>query len=74
MIPGMSWPVSFVLGAILSATDAVAAMSITKGLGLSHKTNTILEGESLVCFCACSVSFCSSRSNRNSLCILESIP
>ncbi|HTN17769.1 MAG TPA: Na+/H+ antiporter [Chitinophagaceae bacterium] len=45
---GMSWPVSFVLGAILSATDAVAAMSITKGLGLSHKTNTILEGESLV--------------------------
>jgi monovalent cation/hydrogen antiporter len=47
-IPGMSWPVSFVLGAILSATDAVAAMSITKGLGLSHKTNTILEGESLV--------------------------
>jgi CPA1 family monovalent cation:H+ antiporter len=48
MIPGMSWPISFVLGAILSATDAVAAMSITKGLGLSHKTNTILEGESLV--------------------------
>jgi len=48
MIPGMSWPLSFVLGAILSATDAVAAISITKGLGLSHKTNTILEGESLV--------------------------
>jgi CPA1 family monovalent cation:H+ antiporter len=48
MIPGMSWPLSFVLGAILSATDAVAAMSITKGLGLSHSTNTILEGESLV--------------------------
>jgi Na+/H+ antiporter len=48
MIPGMTWPLSFVLGAILSATDAVAAMSITKGLGLSHNTNTILEGESLV--------------------------
>lgn len=48
IIPGMTWPLSFVLGAILSATDAVAAMSITKGLGLSHKTNTILEGESLV--------------------------
>ncbi|MDP9080833.1 MAG: Na+/H+ antiporter [Bacteroidota bacterium] len=48
VIPGMSWPLSFVLGAILSATDAVAAMSITKGLGLSHSTNTILEGESLV--------------------------
>jgi Na+/H+ antiporter len=48
LIPNMTWPLSFVLGAILSATDAVAAMSITKGLGLSHKTNTILEGESLV--------------------------
>jgi Na+/H+ antiporter len=48
LIPGMTWPLSFVLGAILSATDAVAAMSITKGLGLSHNTNTILEGESLV--------------------------
>lgn len=47
-IPGMNWPLGFVLGAILSATDAVAAMSITKGLGLSHKTNTILEGESLI--------------------------
>lgn len=48
IVPGMTLPLSFVLGAILSATDAVAAMSITKGLGLSHKTNTILEGESLV--------------------------
>ncbi|MHA4809489.1 cation:proton antiporter domain-containing protein [Flavitalea flava] len=48
LIPGMTWPLTFVLGSILSATDAVAAMSITKGLGLSHKTNTILEGESLV--------------------------
>jgi len=48
LIPGMSWPLSFVLGSILSATDAVAAMSITKGLGLSEKTNTILEGESLL--------------------------
>jgi len=47
-IPGMTWPLSFVLGAILSATDAVAAISITKGLGLSHKANTILEGESLI--------------------------
>lgn len=48
LIPGMTWPLSFVLGSILSATDAVAAMSITRGLGLSHKTSTILEGESLV--------------------------
>jgi CPA1 family monovalent cation:H+ antiporter len=48
LIPGMTWPLSFVLGAILSATDSVAAMSVTKGLQLPHKTVTILEGESLV--------------------------
>ena len=48
LIPGMTWPLAFVLGSILSATDAVAAISITKGLGLSHKTSTILEGESLI--------------------------
>jgi len=48
LIPGMTWPLAFVLGAILSATDAVAAISITKGLGISHKTTTILEGESLI--------------------------
>ena len=48
LIPGMSWPLSFVLGATLSATDAVAAIGITKGLKLPHKTIAILEGESLV--------------------------
>jgi Na+/H+ antiporter len=48
LIPGISWPLGFVLGAILSATDAVAAIGITKGLHLSHNTITILEGESLV--------------------------
>lgn len=47
-IPGMTWPLAFVLGAILSSTDAVAALSITKGLGLSPLTVTILEGESLL--------------------------
>lgn len=47
-IPNISWPLAFVLGAILSATDAVAALSITKGLHLSPKTVTILEGESLL--------------------------
>lgn len=48
LIPGMTWPLSFVLGAILSATDAVAAVNITKGLGIPEKTITILEGESLI--------------------------
>ena len=45
---GLTWPLAFVLGAILSATDAVAAMSITRGLGLRKATVTILEGESLI--------------------------
>lgn len=48
LIPGMNWGLSFVLGAILAATDAVAAMSITKNLGISDKTKIILEGESLI--------------------------
>lgn len=48
IIPGMTWPLSFVLGAILSATDAVAAVNVTKGLGIPEKTITILEGESLI--------------------------
>jgi len=48
LIPGMTWPLAFVLGSILSATDAVSAISITKGLGLPHKMTTILEGESLI--------------------------
>ncbi|MBC7450256.1 MAG: Na+/H+ antiporter [Cytophagales bacterium] len=48
MLPDMSWPLSFLLGAIVSPPDAVAATSVTKGLGLSQRTLTILEGESLI--------------------------
>ena len=48
LIPGMSWQTWFLLWAILSATDAVAAINITKWLNLSDKTITILEGESLI--------------------------
>jgi CPA1 family monovalent cation:H+ antiporter len=47
-IPGFSWPVAFLLGSIISPPDAVAAASITKGLGLPKRIVTILEGESLV--------------------------
>lgn len=48
LIPGFTWPLSFILGAIVSPSDAVAATSITKGLGLNRKVITIIEGESLV--------------------------
>lgn len=48
LIPGFTWPLAFVLGAIVSPPDAVAATSIIKGMGLNKKVLTILEGESLV--------------------------
>ncbi|MET0392894.1 MAG: Na+/H+ antiporter [Chitinophagaceae bacterium] len=47
-IPGFSWPLAFLLGAIVSPPDAVAATGIIKGLGLNKRVITILEGESLV--------------------------
>ncbi|GGE93682.1 Na+/H+ antiporter [Hymenobacter cavernae] len=47
-IPGFSWPLAFVLGAIVSPPDAVAATSVTQGLGLPKKITSVLEGESLV--------------------------
>lgn len=48
MIPELSWELAFVLGAIVSPPDAVAAASVTKGLGVPKRIMTILEGESLV--------------------------
>jgi monovalent cation/hydrogen antiporter len=47
-VPGLGWPEAFVLGAIVSPPDAVAAASATKGLGLHRRIVTILEGESLI--------------------------
>lgn len=48
VIPNFNWPMAFVLGAIVSPPDAVAANSIIKGLGLNKRVITILEGESLL--------------------------
>lgn len=47
-IPGFSWALGFVLGAIVAPPDAVAATSVMKGLGLPRRITGILEGESLV--------------------------
>lgn len=47
-IPGFSWPLGFVLGAIVAPPDAVAATSVTQGLGLPKKITAVLAGESLV--------------------------
>ena len=47
-IPGMSWAVAFVLGAIVSPPDAVAATAVTQRLKVPRRVVTIIEGESLV--------------------------
>ncbi len=47
-VPGLSWPVAFALGAIVSPPDAVAATSIMSRLGVPRRVVTVLEGESLV--------------------------
>ncbi|MBN9379872.1 MAG: Na+/H+ antiporter [Chitinophagaceae bacterium] len=47
-IPMFSWPLAFLLGAIVSPPDATAATGIIKGLGLNKQVISILEGESLL--------------------------
>jgi Na+/H+ antiporter len=48
MIPGIGWPVAFVLGAVVSPTDPTAATSIAERLGLPRRLIAIIEGEALV--------------------------
>ncbi len=48
LLPGLGLAAAFALGAIISPTDAVAATSIGKRLGLPSRLMTILEGEGLV--------------------------
>jgi monovalent cation/hydrogen antiporter len=47
-IEGLSWSSAFVLGAIVSPTDPVAATSIARRFGVPAKLVRIVEGESLV--------------------------
>lgn len=47
-IPNLGWPEAFVLGAIISPPDAIAATASTKGLNIPKRVITVLEGESLV--------------------------
>jgi monovalent cation/hydrogen antiporter len=44
----LPWPAAFVLGAIISPTDAVAATAITDRLRVPRRIVTILDGESLL--------------------------
>ena len=43
----LSWPIAFVLGTAVGPTDASAATSIARRLGLPRRLLTILEGEAL---------------------------
>ena len=45
---GMGWGPAFVLGAIVSPPDAVAALAITRRVRVPMIVSTLLEGESLV--------------------------
>lgn len=45
---GFDWRLGFVLGAVLSTTDAIAATAIARRLGLPKRIVDVLEGESLV--------------------------
>jgi Na+/H+ antiporter len=48
VIPDMSWAVAFVLGAIVSPTDALAPVEILRRLRVPRRLVSIVEGESLL--------------------------
>src|SRR5205823_6649574 len=45
---GLPWLVAFVLGAVVSPTDAVAASATAQSIGLPRRLVTVIEGESMV--------------------------
>jgi CPA1 family monovalent cation:H+ antiporter len=47
-LPGFTWALGIVLGAVVATTDAIAATSIARRLALPQRIVDILEGESLV--------------------------
>ena len=47
-LPGVDWQMGIVLGAVVAPTDAIAATTIAKRIGLPKRIVDILEGESLV--------------------------
>jgi Na+/H+ antiporter len=48
LVTGLSWPASFVLGAVVAPTDPIAATAIARRFGVPRRIVTIVEGESLV--------------------------
>ncbi|UWZ84974.1 Na+/H+ antiporter [Occallatibacter riparius] len=47
-LPGFDWQLGFLLGAVVSPTDAVAATSIARKVGMPQAIVDVLEGESLI--------------------------
>ena len=47
-LPGISWSSAFILGAVVSSTDAVAATAVFRRLGIPRRLIALLEGESLL--------------------------
>jgi Na+/H+ antiporter len=47
-LPGFDWQLGFLLGAVVSPTDAVAATSIARKVGMPQRVVDLLEGESLL--------------------------
>jgi Na+/H+ antiporter len=48
LAPQVGWPAAFVLGAIVSPPDPVAASAVLRPLGAPRDVTTILEGEGLI--------------------------
>src|SRR2546423_1037465 len=48
LVDDMSWAAAFVLGAVVSPTDPIAATAIMRRLGVPRRLLSIVEGESLV--------------------------
>jgi monovalent cation/hydrogen antiporter len=48
LIPGVSWPIAFAIGAVVAPPDAVSATAVARRIGLPRRLVTILEGESLL--------------------------
>jgi monovalent cation/hydrogen antiporter len=48
VVDDLSWPEAFVLGAVVSPTDAVAATAIASRLGVPRRIVSVIEGESLI--------------------------
>ncbi len=48
VMPDISWPAAFALGAVVAPPDAVSATAIGRRIGIPRRIVTILEGESLL--------------------------